>query len=247
MDAGMSKVGLLAGLVFAGVGRAANATLITSASLFSPQPPAQPLSTAIDLAGVVAPSQATISNANYAINFNTTAEQGLVQGALAGRHAIPVAGQSGGQSSFLTGGFGSAQTTSAAGAGSYLSTGGPGSSIVVTFATPQSSLALLWGSIDAGNRIAFDNVSRDVLTGAAVQGMANGFVSNGFQGAGGSAYVSITSDTPFTTVTLSSDVISFEATALIASRAPVSVPEPLGLVLLGAGIAGIGVLRRLTT
>ena len=45
---------------------------------------------------------------------------------------------------------------------------------------------------------------------AAVQAAAAGFVTNGFQGPGGSAYVVVNTSTPFTTVTATSNVVSFE-------------------------------------
>ncbi|TPG53434.1 PEP-CTERM sorting domain-containing protein [Roseomonas nepalensis] len=82
------------------------------------------------------------------------------------------------------------------------------------------------------------------MTGAAVQGLAAGFVGNGFQGPGGSAYVSVLSDTPFTSVSLKSGVVSFEAAGVIGSTRPISVPEPASAALFGAGLLGLGLVRR---
>ncbi len=202
------------------------------------------MTTVVDLDGVITPSQSTVIRPEYIITFNTPSDEGVVQGTLAGRHAIPVSGVSGAQPTYLTGGFGSTQTTSAAAAGSYLSSGGAGTSIVVTFTTPQTSLTLLWGSIDAGNRISFNNTARDVLTGAAVQTLAAGFMGNGFQGPGGSAYVFTTTDTSFTSVTFTSDVIAFEATALAAVNRSSAVPEPTSFALLSAVLVSFGMVRR---
>lgn len=238
------KLSLLTGAAFAILASSAHASLITTASLFSQQAAIGTMTTVVDLNGVATPSQSTVIRSEYTITFNTPSDEGVVQGTLAGRHAIPVSGVSGTQPTYLTGGFGSAQTTSTSAAGTYLSTGGAGTSIVVTFTTPQTSLTLLWGSIDAGNSISFNDTARDVLTGAAVQTLAAGFMGNGFQGPGGSAYVFTTTDTSFTSVTFTSDVIAFEATALAAVNQSFAVPEPTSSALLSTALIGVGVVRR---
>lgn len=232
---------LLAGVALVGLSAQADAALITQASLFTPIPVPGTV-TAIGLQGIATPSQGTIAGAGYTIGFNVGADQGVVSGASGGLHAIPVAGVSNGNPTYLTGDFGSAQTTNAGAAGNYLSTGL--GTITITFAAPQTSLALLWGSIDSSNTITFNNAAGDTLAGSTVQSLAAGFVSNGFQGPGGSAYISTLSDTPFTRVTLSSGVVSFESVGLIASTAPISVPEPASIALFSMGLLGMGLVRR---
>ncbi|MCW6509385.1 Npun_F0296 family exosortase-dependent surface protein [Lichenifustis flavocetrariae] len=143
----------------------------------------------------------------------------------------------------------STQTTDISASGNYLSTGT--GTITLTFSTPETSLALLWGSIDQGNSITFDN--GDTLTGAQVQTTTAGFVSNGFQGPGGSAYVVAVSDTPFTTVSFSSSSPSFEFAGVVASGGTIStVPLPAAAPMFGAGLlalAGLsyGTKRRATS
>jgi hypothetical protein len=137
----------------------------------------------------------------------------------------------------MTGPFGSSQTTDVGASANYLSTGT--GTITISFVSPVTSFALLWGSIDTGNSLSFNDASSLLVTGAAVQAAAAGFVSNGFQGPGGSAYVVVNTDTPFTTVTATSSVVSFEFAPLAASSTPFDppgAPEPAGLTLMAGGI-----------
>jgi len=213
-----------------------------SASLFSAVVPAGGTLVPISLSGITTPSQNSLTGPGYSITFSSVAlNEGVVQGTINPGHAVPVAGISGSLPEYLTGDYGSPLTTNIADAGNYLSTGLAGV-ITITFTNPQDSLALLWGSIDFGNSLTFNDAANTTFTGAEVETAAAGFVANGFQGPGGSAYVVIDTATPFTTVTATSNVISLELAGVVASNVPLDpVPEPSGTALTGLGIT-IGIL-----
>jgi hypothetical protein len=227
------------------VANVAKADTIT-ASLFTPQVPTGTAPVLVDLNGITVPSSATINGTGFTVMFSVPAGQGVVQGTIEPIHAVPVGGVTGTTPEYLTGGFGSPLTTNIADSGNYLSTGT--GTITITFASPETSLALLWGSIDSSNDLKLNDAANFDVTGTAVQAAAAGFISNGFQGPGGSAYVVIDTDTPFTTVTLTSGVVSFESAGIAANSSPFStVPEPSNVALIAAAALGVIALVRRRT
>lgn len=242
------KAALLAAVALVALVPSAHATLITTTNIFAPQAGSGAATTPVDLTGIIPPSQASITGNGYSITVATASNEGIVQGSASGLYAVPVAGVMNGQPVYLTGNLGSVLTPTLSESGNYFSTGGPGASITIDFATAQTSLALLWGSIDGSNEIQFESalgVVQDTLTGVEVQQeLAQVFAGEGSQGLGGSAYVDVTAATPFSRIVLTSGVFSFEAAALIGSDTPFTVPEPISLVLFGSGLAAIGMIRR---
>jgi hypothetical protein len=232
-------------------------------------PPLSGVTTLVDLTGVTAPSDATLSGTGYTITFSNfsnlpqscAGDEGIVQGSDA-CHAVPVAGGSASTPELWT--------------GNYLSTGGPNATgvgesgqITITFTSPETSLELLWGSIDGcfgpsscsstssdipGNSLALSNGTTVTgyeletalgLTNLGVNGVnpVNGGQANGNTGYGGSAWVVINTTTPFTTVTLTSTISSFESADIVASDI---APEPGSVLLVGTGLGLSALLRRST-
>ncbi|HEV3200908.1 MAG TPA: hypothetical protein VGZ73_23555, partial [Bryobacteraceae bacterium] len=97
--------------------------------------------------------------------------------------------------------------------GNYLSTGF--GNIVITFATPKSALALLWGSVDSTNELdllsggSYSGSSvtlGSVVSGGSILGSSVTSTADGSQGFGGSYYVLLTSTDTFNQIYLTSNL-----------------------------------------
>jgi hypothetical protein len=122
--------------------------------------------------------------------------------------------------------------------GNYLSTGL--GTITLTFPRPETAFAILWGSIDPLNTVMFNDATSDTVTGTMAEAAA-GITIPGFTGFGGSAWFLIQTTTPFTTVALTSGIVSFESAAEAAGQFS-TVPEPASLAMAGTGAGFVGLL-----
>jgi hypothetical protein len=192
--------------------------------------------------------QQTIDGSGYTVSFTGLAAGYGVRRDAGGQGAIPVAGVQGTSPTYLRGDFGSAQTTSAAQAGSYFTTGatGKGDGITVTFSSTMYYITLLWGSVDGTNLVTLLNGTtvEGTVTGTQVQAATSGFVANGYQGAGGSAYVELYEPDGFNSVFFSSGVNSFEFTGFAGSDNYFQIPEPAELAVFAAGLFSLALMRR---
>lgn len=152
-----------------------------------------------------------------------------VKGAASGLYAAP----------FLSGGNGGLFGNPANGADTttYLSTGI--GSIKLSLPSLEKYFGLLWGSVDSYNTLELFNGNTLVgtVTGTDVTSHANGN-----QGASGTFYVNINSDTAFDNVRLLSSQYAFEIDNVAYGTA--AVPEPGTIALFGAGLLGFTWLRR---
>jgi hypothetical protein len=190
--------------------------------------------------GSGADANATGGTTATGIIISFSPDGGAVLGAKSGIYAPP----------FLSGGngtgFGPGGTNQADGPDDtvYVTAGGiTGSS--ATFLLPDQELyfGLLWGSVDPFNSLEFfdkDGNSIGIITGTDVG------VATGDQGVLGTYYVNISSTTPFVRVVATSgDRHAFEIDNLAFNpTVPTGAPEPITLSLFGAGLAGLGLVRR---
>ena len=114
-----------------------------------------------------------------------------------------------------------------------------GGSATLRFSTPQMYLGLLWGSVDAGNALAFYDSANNVIGTVSGTDIPGNPINQGSFNAANSPYVDITSTTPFSSVVATTTWNSFEF-----DDVAYAVPEPANLSLLAFGMFGITLLRR---
>jgi hypothetical protein len=115
----------------------------------------------------------------------------------------------------------------------------PGGTETATWATPQTSLTIYWGSIEDGNSLA---ITVDGFTLSGEDLVAFGADDSGSAtNPNGNELVTIAGLSPFTTTTFSSTESTFEFS--LGSGAVAAVPEPSTWSLMLMGSAGLGLTR----
>lgn len=122
----------------------------------------------------------------------------------------------------------------------YLTTGI--GTVTLDLGDDHQYFGILWGSVDTYNSLAF--YAGDTLL-FTYSGSDVAAIANGDQGAAGTYYVNINSDTAFNKVVASSSGYAFEFDNVALAYKPITdVPEPGALALLGLGAIGLAAARR---
>lgn len=122
----------------------------------------------------------------------------------------------------------------------YLTTGI--GSVTLDLGDDHQYFGILWGSVDGYNSLAF--YAGDTLL-FTYSGSDVAAVANGDQGAVGTYYVNINSDTAFNKVVASSSGYAFEFDNVALAYKPITdVPEPGAFALFGLGALGLAAARR---
>ena len=219
--------GLLGGfaIALASAGAASAAVVVTIDAAYdrgaSPQPAAFPL---LNLGTNPTPNELVtsmpISAPGVGITFvsGTGAPSGEYAGGVSGNAASP---------------YGDANTNT-----NYLVAGGGGGSVTLTFTSPQTSLGILWGTVDTGTtrNLVSLNVGGFTINGGQVFTDANNVCGDCITDGNGEVYLNITGLQAFTTATFSdADGNSFEFNVA-------AVPEPATWGMMLLGFAGVGFL-----
>lgn len=116
--------------------------------------------------------------------------------------------------------------------------GAAGSPLTISFSAPLEAVRLGFALDDASS-----TASLNLATNAGGTASARGALTSGFRYPEG---VLSFSGAPFTSLTLSSAALSFQIDDIVATTtaSATTVPEPISLGLLGAGLAGFAVVRR---
>ena len=115
----------------------------------------------------------------------------------------------------------------------------PGGSVTVTYSTAQTSLAILWGSIDGGdsmNLLTNNGTPALSINGSTVCADLGLACTGGFN-----AEIDITGISPFTTFTAADAAGELSAFEFVPGTQVEAIPEPASLAILGAMLVSFGI------